>query len=232
MRAGMAFTAFVNVADHPDAQALWACAGPRLSTNPFCAAVPGAEGSGPGVMLDMATTTIAAGKVRVAYNKGVPVQDGVLIDANGQLTNDPTSFMCNHTGGLLSFGRHKGSGLAIMCKILAGAIAGGQRADEPRHGGIVNSMLAVVIDLSQLGDTAAIAQSVEATKVHIRSSRVAPGFDEILLPGEPERLAADQRARRGSRSMRPSGTTFARLLPRRARSIARSVRIRRRIERA
>jgi uncharacterized oxidoreductase len=137
---------------------------------------------------------------------------------------------------LLSFGRHKGSGLAIMCKILAGAIAGGQRADEPRHGGIVNSMLAVVIDLSQRGDIAAIAQNVEVTKVHIRSSRVAPSFDEILLPGEPERLAAEQRARRGSRSMRPPGTTFARLLQRRAlprpRSIARSVRIRRSIERA
>jgi hydroxycarboxylate dehydrogenase B len=195
-RAGMAFTAFVNVTDHPDAQAPWACAEPRLGTNPFCAAVPGA-GAEPGVMLDMATTTIAAGKVRVAYNKGMQVADGTLIDADGRPTNDPTGFIAEHTGALLSFGRHKGSGLAIMCEILAGAIGGGQRADEARDGGVLNSMLATVIDLSRLGDPAEIARDVEATKAYIRSSRVAPGFDEVLLPGEPERRAAQHRARVG-----------------------------------
>jgi hydroxycarboxylate dehydrogenase B len=195
-RAGMAFTAFVNVTDHPDAQAPWACAEPRLGTNPFCAAVPG-EDEGPGVMLDMATTTIAAGKVRVAYNKGMQVADGTLIDADGRPTNDPSGFIAGHTGALLSFGRHKGSGLAIMCEILAGAIGGGQRADEARDGGVLNSMLATVIDLSRLGDPAEIARDVEATKAYIRSSRVAPGFDEVLLPGEPERRAAQHRARVG-----------------------------------
>ena len=85
--AGCAFTAFVNVADGRDIQAPWACAEPRLGTNPFCAAVPGPDG--PALMLDMATTTIAAGKARVAYNKGVPVPDDCLIDAAGQPTNDP-----------------------------------------------------------------------------------------------------------------------------------------------
>jgi hydroxycarboxylate dehydrogenase B len=191
-RAGCAFTAFVNVADHRDVQAPWACAEPRLGTNPFCAAVPGSDG--PSVMLDMATTTIAAGKVRVAFNKGVQVPDGVLLDATGQPTNDPAGFIQDHTGAMLSFGRHKGSGLAVMCEIMAGAIGGGQRADQPTHGGIVNSMLATLIDLSRLGDPAAIAQDVKASKAHIRSSRVAPGFDEVLLPGEPERRAAQQRA--------------------------------------
>ena len=68
---GCAFTAFVNVADHHDVQATWGAAEPRLGTNPFCAAVPGPDG--PAVMLDMATTTIAAGKARVAFNKGVTV---------------------------------------------------------------------------------------------------------------------------------------------------------------
>jgi hydroxycarboxylate dehydrogenase B len=195
-RAGMAFTAFVNVTDHPDAQAPWACAEPRLGTNPFCAAVPG-EDEGPGVMLDMATTTIAAGKVRVAYNKGMQVPEGTLIDDAGQPTNDPAGFIADHTGALLSFGRHKGSGLAIMCEIMAGAIGGGQRADQPIQGGVLNSMLATVIDLSRLGDPAAIAQGVEATRAYIRSSRVAPGFDEVLLPGEPERRAAEHRAKAG-----------------------------------
>jgi hydroxycarboxylate dehydrogenase B len=198
-RAGMAFTAFVNVADHHDVQAPWACAEPRLGTNPFCTAVPGAAANdeGPGLLLDMATTTIAAGKARVAYNKGVPVPEGTLIDAAGRPTNDPAGFIADHTGALLSFGKHKGSGLAVMCEIMAGAIGGGQRADQPVKGGILNSMLATVIDLSKLGDPAAIAQHVEASKSHIRSSRVAPGFDEILLPGEPERRAMQQRGQSG-----------------------------------
>ena len=147
--AGMAFTAFVNVADGRDVQAPWASAEPRLGTNPFCAAVPGLAGNddGPALLLDMATTTIAAGKARVAFNKGMPVPEGSLIDANGEPTNDPAGFIRDRTGAMLSFGRHKGSGLAVMCEIMAGAIGGGQRVDQPTRGGILNSMLATVIDL-------------------------------------------------------------------------------------
>ena len=191
-RSGCAFTAFVNVADHRDVQAPWACAEARLGTNPFCTAVPGPDGAA--LLLDMATTTIAAGKARVAFNKGVAVPDGSLIDTAGQPTNDPAGFIRDHTGALLSFGRHKGSGLAVMCEIMAGAIGGGQRAGDECRGGILNSMLAIVIDVTRLGDAAEIGQDVEAVKAHIRSARVAPGFDEVLLPGEPESRSAAARA--------------------------------------
>src|SRR6185295_11440864 len=112
-------------------------------------------------------------------------------------TNDPTGFIRDRTGAMLSFGRHKGSGLAVMCEIMAGAIGGGQRVDQPVQGGVLNSMLATVIDVSRLGDAAATVDHAEATKAHIRSSRVAPGFDEVLLPGEPERRAARERSETG-----------------------------------
>src|ERR1700749_4431886 len=95
---GCAFTAFVNVADHHDVQATWQAAEPRLGTNPFCAAVPGKNGAP--VVLDMATTTIAAGKPGVAYNKGLPVPDGCLIDDTGNPTNDPAGFIRDHAGAL------------------------------------------------------------------------------------------------------------------------------------
>lgn len=195
-RHGMAFIAFVNVADHRDIAAPYACAEPRLGTNPFCAAVPDGAGT-PAMLLDMATTTIAAGKARVAYNKGVAVPEGALIDDAGEATTDPAGFIRDHTGALLTFGRHKGSGLAVMCEIMAGALAGGQRAEQERKGGILNSMLAVVIDPAKLGDPAAINAAAASTASHIRSSRVAPGFEQILLPGEPERRAAEQRSRDG-----------------------------------
>jgi uncharacterized oxidoreductase len=194
-RAGCAFTAFVNVADGRDVQAPWACAEPRLGTNPFCTAVPGSQGDA--LLLDMATTTIAAGKARVAFNKGVSVADDCLIDEAGHKTNDPAGFIRDRTGALLSFGRHKGSGLAVMCEIMAGAVGGGQRADQPGRGGILNSMLATVIDLSRLGDPTEVIKHAEATKAYIRTARVAPGFDEILLPGEPERQAARERTETG-----------------------------------
>jgi len=193
--AGCAFTAFVNVADHAPPQAPWGCADGRLGTNPFCVAVPGADG--PALLLDMATTTIAAGKARVAFNKGTTVPEGCLIDDAGNPTTDPAGFIQDHTGAMLSFGKHKGSGLAVMCEIMAAAVGGGQRADEPARDGILNSMLATVIDLSRLGDPAAIAQGIEATKTHIRAARIAPGFDEILLPGEPERRSGARRTAQG-----------------------------------
>jgi hydroxycarboxylate dehydrogenase B len=206
-RAGMAFTAFVNVADIRWAQAPWGCAEPRLGTNPFCVAVPGEGGTA--LLLDMATTTIAAGKARVAFNKGIAVPDGSLLDADGQPTNDPSGYIRDRLGAMLPFGRHKGSGLAVMCEIMAGAIAGGQRAEEETNGGVMNSMLATVIDVSRLGEPTAIGEAIEATKAHIRSSRTAPGFDEVLLPGEPERRNAEARTHAG---IEVDGTTWQEML--------------------
>ena len=190
--AGCAFTAFVNVADGRDAQAPWACAEPRLGTNPFCTAVPGPDG--PALMLDMATTTIAAGKARVAYNKGVPVPDDCLIDAD-------------RPADQRSDGVHpRPHRRDAVVRPAQGLRPGGDVRDHGRcdrrraagrtsrsKGGILNSMLATVIDLSRLGDPDAIAQDIEATKAHIRTSRAAPGFEEVLLPGEPERRASRER---------------------------------------
>ena len=194
-KAGMAFIAYVNVADHHDIAAPFGCAEPRLGTNPFVTAVPGPEDLP--VLLDMATTTIAAGKARVARNKGVPVAENCLIDAEGRPTTDPRPFIDDHLGALLAFGGHKGSGLAVMCEIMAGAVAGGKRAGEPAKGGILNSMFAVVVDLARLGSADAVVRAVGATQAHIRSSRPAPGTQEILLPGEPERRAVASRAAAG-----------------------------------
>jgi uncharacterized oxidoreductase len=192
---GCAFTAFVNVADHRDVAATFGATQPRLGTNPFCAAVPGPDGKP--MLLDMATTKIAAGKARVAYNKGVPVPDDCLIDETGEPTNDPAGYIRDHTGALKAFGLHKGSGLAVMCEIMATAVAGGQAAHDQAKGGVLNSMLAIIIDLAKISDPATVIASVGATRAHVKSARPVPGVSEVLTPGEPERLSAMRRGAAG-----------------------------------
>ncbi|HMR31898.1 MAG TPA: malate/lactate/ureidoglycolate dehydrogenase [Geminicoccaceae bacterium] len=195
--AGMASVHFVNVADHSPYQAPFACSDARLGTNPFCAALPGSDG--PSVLLDMATSAIAFGKARVARNKGVPVPEGTLIDAAGRPTTDPTDYVDGKGGALVSFGLHKGSGLAVLCEVLGAALTGGMtiQPGHPRQGGIVNSMLSIIIDPGAMGSEEAIAAEVEAVKGWIKASPPAPGFDAVLLPGEPERLSFVQRTADG-----------------------------------
>lgn len=193
--AGMAFIGYVNVADHHDIAAPFGAGEARLGTNPFVTAVPGPNGEP--MVLDMATTTIAAGKARVARNKGIAVPAESLIDPEGNPTTDPRGFIDDKTGALLTFGRHKGSGLAVMCEIMAGAVAGGMQAGEAYQGGILNSMFAVITDLSRLNGAAAVAERVAHAAAHVRSARPGPGFDSVLLPGEPERRSAQGRRANG-----------------------------------
>jgi uncharacterized oxidoreductase len=185
-RAGMTGIFFVNVADHDAFQAPYGCSDARLGTNPFATAIPGADG--PAAVLDMATSTIAFGKARVARNKGVPVPPDSIIDAQGRVTTDPTRLVDEKVGALKAFGQHKGSGLAIFCELLGGALTGGQtiQPEHPIRGGILNSVLGIVIDTGRLGDRAAIAREVEAVKDWIKASKPAPDIDKVRIPGEPE----------------------------------------------
>lgn len=205
---GMTFVAFVNVADFPYCLAPWGASEARLGTNPFCASIPG-EGGDPALLLDFATTTIAYNKARIALDAGRPVPEGALIDADGRPTTDPTGFIVDHTGALTAFGKHKGSGLAILCEALGAVLTGGQRGDEPHHTAILNSMLAIVIDTSRFAAAAALASGLGAVAASIHGARPVPGVADVLLPGEPEKRAA---AERGANGVPVSAADWARLL--------------------
>jgi uncharacterized oxidoreductase len=201
--AGCAFVAFVNVADHLPYQAPYGGRDPRLGTNPFCAAVPGTDG--PALMLDTATTMIAFGKARVAHEKGVAVPEGALLDPEGRLTTDPAEMVAHHRGALTSFGLHKGSGLAVLCEAMSAVLTGGKRADEDQTGGVLNSMLAIVIDTKRLEGNGDLQAGFAAVAASVKQSRPAAGFEEVLLPGEPERRS---RAERGARGIPVSETAW------------------------
>ena len=195
---GLVSLHFVNVADHDPLQAPYGCSTARLGTNPFCVAVPGEDGK-PMLLLDMATSAIAFGKARVARNKGVPVPEGVLIDADGKPTTDPTTYVDTRKGALLSFGLHKGSGLAIFCEILGGALIGGATIapHHAREDGIVNSMFSLIVDPAVFGDVSSMRSEVQSIIDWIKQSPPAPGFDAVMMPGEPENRARELRGREG-----------------------------------
>jgi uncharacterized oxidoreductase len=195
---GLVSVHFVNVGDHAPHQAPFGCGDARLGTNPFCAALPDGAG-GAAVLLDMATSAIAFGKARVARNKGVPVPADTVIDREGRSTTDPLPLVDRQEGALRAFGAHKGSGLAILCELLGGALTGGItiQPEHPREGGIVNSMLSIVMDPAAFGEPAAIAREVGAVGSWIKASPPAAGTAEVLLPGEPERRTRSAREAQG-----------------------------------
>jgi uncharacterized oxidoreductase len=196
-RAGYASVHFVNVVDHPPLQAPYGGGEARFSTNPFCAALPGENGAA--VLLDMATSRIAIGKARVAYNKGEAVPEDSVLDADGRPTRDPAVMFRKPQGALVSIGEHKGSGLAIICELLAAALTGGHTAQpgHPQAGGIINNMLSVIIDPEVFGPRAALMREIDALVGYVKSARPRAGFDEVLVPGEPERRRRAERLAQG-----------------------------------
>lgn len=195
--AGLASAHFVNVVDHDPVVAPFGGSDGRFITNPFSAALPGPHGPEP--LLDMATSTIALGKARVARNRGVPVAEGTLIDKEGVPTTDPEGLIDRHEGALTAFGLHKGSGLAVLCEVFAGALTGAHtiQPEHPRRHSIVNNMLSVVMDPGAFGDPEAIAREARAFGAYVKGSPPAPGVQEVLLPGEPEARARKERREQG-----------------------------------
>lgn len=195
-RAGMVSIHFVNVAGHDPIVAPYGGAEPRFTTNPVCIAIPGTDGA-PTALLDMATSTIAMGKARVARNKGVDVPPNTVVDGKGEVTGDPEGlFASPREGALIAFGDHKGSGLAIMCEILGAALTGGitSAPKNERDGSAINSMLSIVINPEALAGTDALLSEASAFIDYVRTARLRAGFDEVLIPGEPEQRARKARA--------------------------------------
>ena len=169
----------------------------RFGTNPFCAGVP-FTGREP-VVLDFATSVIAQGKTRVAMNKGELVPPDHLIDDQGRPTREPRYSVVPPFGALLTFGAHKGYGLAVMAELLGGALASGmtQRSDDSSKKRILNGMFSVLIDPAALGDRAAFEQEALAFIDWVKASPPREGFDAVQVAGEPERARRQQRSAEG-----------------------------------
>jgi uncharacterized oxidoreductase len=194
--AGFISIHYVNVQSPNSLVAPYGGSDSRFSTDPYCTALPAAAGR-PSIVLDMATSKVAMGKVRVAYNKGVEVPPGTLIDAEASETTDPSVMYTEPKGALLSMGLHKGYGLAVICEALAGAYTGGgtYAAQEIEEYLVINNMLTIILDPDIFVGRDAFDFGVGQFTDWVKQSPPAPGVDEVMVPGEPElKSEAERRA--------------------------------------
>jgi uncharacterized oxidoreductase len=197
-QAGFVSLQFVNIVGHPGLVAPFRGSDARLATNPICVALPDRRGRA-ALLLDFATSQVAFGKVRVALQQGRPLPPGTLIDGLGRPTTDPAAMFSSPRGAILPFGLHKGYGLALACELLAGALTGGGTVSTVPHATdrIGNNLLAIVIDPERLPGADTLHEEVEAAIAHVKGSPPSDPDLPVLVAGEPERLAREERIRGG-----------------------------------
>jgi L-2-hydroxycarboxylate dehydrogenase (NAD+) len=168
-----------------------------LSTNPVAIAVPG--GAAP-IVLDMATTVAAYGKVKTKAQRGESLPEGWMIDREGRPLTDPKR---SGEGMLLPIGGYKGYGLSLMIGLLAGtlnrAALGSQTVDfNADDTSVTNTGHAIVaLSLAAFGDVAAFKRDVDRVAGELRASRLLPGVERIWLPGEQSRAKFAERSQNG-----------------------------------
>jgi uncharacterized oxidoreductase len=168
-----------------------------LGTNPISLAAPGTQGQP--LVLDMTTSAVAEGKVRVAFQKGEPIPEGWIIDAAGRPTTDPAALYATPPGALLPLGGplgFKGFGMSVMLDVFCGILSGSGvgRTDLPAG---ANGVWIYLLDIPQFLPAEQYQAAIERYSASIKSSAKLPGVEEILLPGEIENRRQQERLRDG-----------------------------------
>jgi L-2-hydroxycarboxylate dehydrogenase (NAD+) len=169
-----------------------------LSTNPIAAAIPGADE--PAIVLDMATTVAAYGKVKAKAQRGEAMPEGWMIDREGRPITDPKRA---GEGFLLPIGGYKGYGLALIVGLLAGVLNGAAmgrdvvdfNADAQSATNTGQAMVA--IDIAAFGDVADFKRRIDVLARDLRASARLPGVDRIWMPGEQSHARRVENTRLG-----------------------------------
>ena len=205
MRAGLISIHIVNVAGSV-LVAPFGGTERRFSTAPFTVGVPL---PGRPLLLDFATSRVAEGKVQVASTGGKALPPDALIEPNGRLSGDPRMLYGAYEpigprdpskgpGAIRAFGEHKGSGLAFMCEMLAGALtAGGTAGPVAERARIANGMLSIFISPKHFGTQAEFERIGLAYAEWVSACRPADPSAPVLLPGEPEAATRAKRLKDG-----------------------------------
>jgi L-2-hydroxycarboxylate dehydrogenase (NAD+) len=169
-----------------------------LSTNPIAVAVP--AGAEPPVVLDMATTVAAYGKVKAKAQRGEQMPVGWMIDRLGQPLTDPKRA---DEGFLMPIGGYKGYGLSLIVGLLAGTLNGaamGKEVIDFNHDDTTTTntgQAILAIDLSAFGDVGEFKARVDRLVRDMRASEKMPGVERIWLPGEQSHAKREANERDG-----------------------------------
>jgi LDH2 family malate/lactate/ureidoglycolate dehydrogenase len=165
-------------------------AAPLLGTNPVAFSIPAAAGAP--VTRDISTSALAAGKIKVAKAQHTQLPANSILDRDGRPSTDPQAYFDG--GFLLPFGEHKGYALAVIAELLSGPLAG---ADAYPGVASRSGIFIFALDVTAFRPLAEVRQAVAETLGRIKAVPPRPGFDEVLIPGEPEARMRIARERNG-----------------------------------
>ena len=163
-----------------------------FGTNPLAIGIPARRH--PPILLDFATSAGAEGKIRFARSKGERIPEGWVIDKEGRPTTDPNALYKG--GALLPFGGHKGYALALAIDLIGGALTGAGCASLPEYVA-GNGLFMIVVDVATFQPPDQFYDMVDRLIDRVKGVPKAPGVEEILVPGEPERRTWARRAVEG-----------------------------------
>ncbi|MET0528468.1 MAG: Ldh family oxidoreductase [Microvirga sp.] len=196
IEAGMSAFVFTNASP---AMPVWGGSTPFLGTSPFAFGTPGGHRSEP-IILDMATSVVARGKIRRAASRGEPIPEGWALDAEGRPTTDAQKA---YEGLILPLGGPKGSGLSLMMEVLGGVMSGAafggevgnQYFDNDRPQNVGHCFIALQPDLVVSAD--AYRDRLDELVSRAKDTPRVDVNQPILMPGEPESRIEDDRRRNG-----------------------------------
>ena len=150
---------------------------PLVGSNPIAAAIPTA---GDPLLVDMSTGTAAMGKILEAIRTGETIPAEWAVDEQGRSTTDP---LAARRGALSPLGGAKGYALGLLVELLAAVLPGGDSGSR-RDDASLWSALAFVLHVPSFADPAEFRRQASDYLAGLKASPRAPGFDEILIPGE------------------------------------------------
>ena len=166
----------------------------RLSANPLVGGAP--ISNNPSLVMDLSTSTVAEGKIKVARNKGVDLAAGLFVNGKGEPSTSPEEYYADPPGALLPMSGHKGFALSLFCEVFAGALTGAGCSKQGVER-VANGFMAFLLDPAAFSGADFYASEMAALGTFVKSSRLMAGFDEILLPGEPESREQSRRQTTG-----------------------------------
>ena len=181
----------------------------RMAANPMAAGIP--VGGGDPIIVDIATSEIAVGKIRVARNKGARLPYPCIIDADGNPTDDPNALFANPPGAVMTFGGHKGYALNLLFDLLAGALTGAGIHHRGARSAVQsgNNLLSIFIDPRSFIDMQSMTETILDYVAWLKESVPIKSGDQVRIPGERSR---DNRTRNALQGLFVDDATWNELL--------------------